>query len=202
MSQGLISCEACGLLVRVPPASSAALPDPRCRRCASPLRARKPRSLEQSLALLIAAAIFYVPANVLPILHTTAVGYDERDTIFSGIVTLWSGHSRPLAILVFIASILVPTLKFLVLGFLLISTHLRSHWALYDRTVLYRLIDFIGRWSMLDVFVVALMVTLVQFRGLASIHPEPGALAFAVVVILMMYSAQSFDPRLMWDRGT
>jgi paraquat-inducible protein A len=202
MSRGLISCEACGLLARIPSASGAAPADPRCRRCASPLRARKPQSLERSLALLIAAAIFYVPANVLPILHTTAVGYDESDTIFSGIVALWSGHSWPLAILVFIASILVPTLKFLVLGFLLISTHRGSHWALYDRTALYRLIDFIGRWSMLDVFVVALMVTLVQFRGVASIHPEPGALAFAVVVILMMYSAQCFDPRLMWDRGT
>jgi paraquat-inducible protein A len=202
-SHGLVSCHVCGLLAREPsaPEPSAGVA-PRCRRCAAPLYARKPRSLQRSLALLLAAAIFYVPANLLPILHTTAVGHDESDTIFSGIVALWSGHSWPLAILVFIASILVPTLKFLVLGFLLVSTHRGSRWALYDRALLYRLIDFIGRWSMLDVFVVALMVTLVQFHGIAAIHPEPGALAFALVVILMMCAAQAFDPRLMWDRGT
>jgi paraquat-inducible protein A len=201
-SRGFVSCHVCGLLSREPSHRTTAGAVTRCRRCGARLHARKPESLARSLAFLIAAAVFYVPANVLPILHTTAVGYDESDTIFSGIVALWSGRSWPLAILVFIASILVPTLKFLVLGFLLWSTHRASRWALYDRTMLYRVIDFIGRWSMLDVFVVALMVTLVQFRGLASIHPESGALAFALVVILMMYAAQAFDPRLMWDRGT
>jgi paraquat-inducible protein A len=207
-SHGLVSCQVCGLLAHQPmrhkgpeARQSMANATPRCHRCAAPLHTRKPQSLQRSVALLIAAAIFYVPANLLPILHTTAVGYDESDTILSGIIALWSGHSWPLAILVFIASILVPALKLLVLGFLVVSTHRGSRWALYDRTALYRVIDFIGRWSMLDVFVVALMVTLVQFRGIASIHPEPGALAFALVVILMMYAAQAFDPRLMWDRG-
>jgi paraquat-inducible protein A len=197
-SCGLLSCHVCGLLLR--PLRHAA--GVQCPRCASALHARKPQSLQRSLAFLIAAAIFYVPANVLPILHTTAVGYDASDTIFSGILALWSGRSWPLAMLVFVASILVPSLKFLVLGFLLAATRLGSHWALYDRALLYRIVDFIGRWSMLDIFVVALMVTLVQFRGLAVIHPGPGALAFAAVVILMMYAAQAFDPRLMWDRCT
>jgi paraquat-inducible protein A len=150
---------------------------------------------------LLAAAILYVPANTLPILHTTSIGYDGDDTILSGIVSLWRGGSWPLSLLVFTASILVPSLKFLLLGFLILSTHRRWDWGLQDRTALYRLIEFVGRWSMLDIFVVSLMVSLVQLRGIASIKAGAGALAFASVVILMMYSAQAFDPRLMWDRG-
>jgi paraquat-inducible protein A len=193
---GLLNCSVCGLLLNDPK-----LPiDVQCVRCASILHVRKPNSLRRSFALLLAAAIFYVPANLLPILHTTSVGYSGSDTIFSGIVALWTGGSWPLAILVFIASVLVPLLKFIVLGFLIGSTFRGSGWALHDRTILYRLVEFIGRWSMLDIFVVSLMVTLVQLRGIAAIHAGGGALAFAAVVVLMMYSAQAFDPRLMWDR--
>jgi paraquat-inducible protein A len=192
----LLNCHVCGLLLNDPKLLSKV----RCTRCASILHSRKPHSLHRSFALLLAAAILYVPANFLPILHTTSVGYTGSDTIFSGIVALWSGGSWPLAILVFIASILVPSLKFIVLGLLIGSTYRRSDWALHDRTILYRLVEFIGRWSMLDIFVVSLMVTLVQLRGIATIHAGAGALAFAAVVVLMMYSAQAFDPRLMWDQ--
>lgn len=196
-SRGLVACHVCGLVLLNPGDSGPA----RCTQCASRLHSRKPHSLQHSLALLLAAAILYVPANAFPILHTATLGRDESDTILSGIIALWSDGSWPIATLVFVASILVPSLKFVVLGFLLLTTHRGWHWALYDRTVLYRVVDYIGRWSMLDIFVVTLLVALVQFRGLATVEPGPGALAFATVVILMMYAAQAFDPRLMWDRG-
>jgi paraquat-inducible protein A len=193
----LLGCPVCGLLLQDPPTTAAL----QCPRCASAVSARKPNSLQRSVALLLAAACLYIPANVMPILHTTSVGHDERDTIFSGIIALWSGGSWPLALLVFTVSMVVPALKFVILGFLIVSTHCGSRWALHDRTLLYRLAEFVGRWSMLDIFVVALMVTLVQLRGVATIEAGPGAVAFAAVVILMMYAVQAFDPRLMWDRG-
>lgn len=196
-SMGLRSCPACGLL------SANAGMDAKitCFRCQTVLRTRKADSLQRSCALLLAAAILYVPANVLPILETNSVAHSGNDTILTGILALWSGGSWPLAILVFVASILVPSLKFIALAFLLWSTHRGWRWALHDRSVLYRLIEFVGRWSMLDIYVVTLMVTLVQLRGIATIHAGAGALAFASVVVLMMYAAQAFDPRLMWDRA-
>jgi paraquat-inducible protein A len=196
-SHGLLNCHVCGRLWR----TDALTTEAHCRRCGSRLRGRKPQSLQRTLALLVAAAILYVPANVLPIMHTTTVTYDGDDTIMSGVVALWSGGSWPLALLVFFVSILVPTLKLLSLSLLVVSTHRGSYWRLHERAVLYRLIEFIGRWSMLDVFVVALLVALVQLRGIASIDAGPGALAFAAVVVLTMYSARAFDPRLMWDRA-
>jgi paraquat-inducible protein A len=195
-SLGLLSCPACGLLLSNPCNAT----DVHCSRCQTGLSTRKPNSLQRSFALLLSAAILYVPANVLPILRTTSVAHSGDDTIFTGILALWSGGSWPLAVLVFVASILVPSSKFLVLGFLIWSTHRGWRWGLHDRSVLYRLIEFIGRWSMLDIFVVTLMVALVQLRGIATIHAGPGALAFAAVVVLTMYAAQAFDPRLMWDR--
>jgi paraquat-inducible protein A len=196
-SRGLFNCHVCGRLWRAGSLATEAY----CRRCGSRLRGRKPQSLQRTLALLVAAAILYVPANVLPIMHTSTVTYDGDDTIMSGVVALWSGGSWPLALLVFFVSILVPTLKLLSLSLLVVSTHRGWHWRLHERAVLYRLIEFIGRWSMLDVFVVALLVALVQLRGIASIDAGPGALAFAAVVVLTMYSARAFDPRLMWDRA-
>jgi paraquat-inducible protein A len=196
-SRGLLTCHVCGQLSR---ALSGGI-DAHCQRCGSRLHGRKPQSLQRTLALLVAGAILYVPANVLPIMHTSTVIYDEDDTIMSGVVALWSGGSWPLALLVFFVSILVPTLKLLTLSLLLISTHREWHWRLHERAALYRLIEFIGRWSMLDVFVVALLVALVQLHGVATIHAGPGALAFASVVVLTMYATQAFDPRLMWDRA-
>lgn len=196
-SQGLLNCRACGWLLHDPNQSSPV----RCARCGAVITARKPDSLQRASALLLAAAVFYVPANVLPILRTTSLGTTRDDTIVSGVLGLWSTGSWPLALLVFVASILVPCLKFLILGFLVWSTHRGWRWGLHDRSVLYRLIEYVGRWSMLDIFVVTLMVTLVQLRGIAIIHAGAGAPAFAAVVVLTMYAAQAFDPRLMWDRG-
>jgi paraquat-inducible protein A len=196
-SRGLLACQVCGLLSR----ADGEVDGASCPRCASPLHMRKRQSLQRTLALLIAAAIVYVPANVLPIMHTSTVVYDGEDTIMSGVVALWSGSSWPLAVLVFFVSIVVPSLKLMALSLLVISTHRGWQWRIHDRATLYRLIEFIGRWSMLDVFVVALLVALVQLRGIATIHAKPGALAFATVVVLTMYSAQAFDPRLMWDRA-
>jgi paraquat-inducible protein A len=196
-SRGLLNCHVCGRLWR----TGVLAGDAHCRRCGSRLRGRKPESLQRTLALLVAAAILYVPANLLPIMHTRTMTYDGDDTIMSGVVALWTGGSWPLALLVFFVSILVPTLKLLSLSLLVVSTHRGWHWRLHERAALYRLIELIGRWSMLDVFVVALLVALVQLRGIASIDAGPGALAFAAVVVLTMYAAQSFDPRLMWDRA-
>ncbi len=157
--------------------------------------------MHNTLALLIAGVLMYVPANVLPIMHTKTLVYDGEDTILSGVISLWTGGSWPLALLVFTVSILVPLLKFLSLGLLLVSTHFHWRWRLHERAALYRLIEFIGRWSMLDIFVVALLVALVQLRGVATVHAGGGALAFASVVVLTMYATQAFDPRVMWDRG-
>ncbi|HWX26292.1 MAG TPA: paraquat-inducible protein A [Steroidobacteraceae bacterium] len=195
-SLGLITCRVCGLLSR----AEDTIHELRCPRCAGALQVRKPHSLQRTLALLLAAAILYVPANVLPIMHTSTVVYDGDDTIMSGVATLWSGGSWPLAVLVFMASIVVPTLKIISLSLLVVSTHRGWEWRVHERAILYRMIELIGRWSMLDVFVVALLVALVQLRGVATIHAGAGAMAFAAVVVLTMYAAQAFDPRLIWDR--
>jgi len=196
-ARGLLTCHTCSQVSLAPAGSQGAS----CPRCGSTLHPRKPRSLQRSLALLIAAAILYVPANLLPIMRTSTVGDEEDDTILSGVVALWEDGSPPLAVLVFCVSILIPSLKLISLGLLLLSTHRGWHWRLHERAALYRLIDFIGRWSMLDIFVVALLVALVQLRGFAAVHAGFGATAFASVVVLTMYAAQAFDPRLMWDRA-
>jgi paraquat-inducible protein A len=195
LSRGLWACAVCGTL-RLRPNP---LTGPRCARCGSPLSPRKPQSLQRTVALALSAALLYVPANLLPIMRTTTLGYDHADTIVGGVVVLWESGSWPLAMLVFVVSVLVPCLKLLVLGLLVACTQRRSSWRLHERARLYRLIEFIGRWSMLDVFVVALLVGLVQLRGIATIHAEAGAFAFAAVVVLTMYATRSFDPRLMWD---
>jgi paraquat-inducible protein A len=195
-SQGLIACRVCGLLSR----AKDTIHEQHCPRCAGALYVRKPQSLQRTLALLVAAAILYVPANVLPIMHTTTVVYDGDDTIMSGVATLWLGGSWPLAVLVFMVSIVIPTLKIISLSLLVVSTHRGWRWRVRERAELHRMIEFIGRWSMLDVFVVTLLVALVQLHGVATIHAGLGAIAFAAVVVLTMYATQAFDPRLMWDR--
>jgi len=148
---------------------------------------------------LIASTILFVPANVLPIMTTTSILGTQSDTIISGVIYLWEHGSWPLAALVFFASVVVPLSKLLALGYLLLSVQRRSLWRPEERTRLYRLLEFVGRWSMLDIFVVALLAALVRIQSLADISPEPGALAFASVVILTMFAAMTFDPRLIWD---
>ncbi|MBK1703977.1 hypothetical protein CKO40_05320 [Halochromatium glycolicum] len=171
----------------------------RCPRCRDVLHRRKPRSLQRTWALVLAALVFYVPANVYPVMTVTSLGQTQSDTIFSGVVFLLEHGMLPLAAILFIASIFVPLLKLLILIFLLLSVQLRSDWRPRDRTRLYRITEAIGRWSMVDVYVVTILVALVHLGNLASIQAEAGAVFFCAVVILTMFAAMAFDPRLIWD---
>jgi paraquat-inducible protein A len=191
---GAIGCHTCGLVSRPPDAGHA-----HCPRCGSSLHVRKPNSLARTWALSIAALVLYLPANIYPVLTFVQFGAGQPSTILGGVEELLDGGMWPLAALVFFASIAVPMLKLLGLGILLISTHRRATTRLRDRTVLYRIVEQVGRWSMIDVFMISILVALVQFGALVSINPGVGAIAFAGVVILTMFAAESFDPRLMWD---
>ena len=195
---GLIGCHSCNLVSRVP-ASHGDHAEAVCPRCGAALHARKPDSLARTWALVIAAAICYVPANMLPIMKVTSLGNAQADTILSGVIYLLVHGMWPLALVVFIASVFVPLAKLLILVYLLISVQRRSQWRPVDRTRLYRLTEAIGRWSMLDVFVVTILVALVHLGALASIKAGPGAVFFAAVVVVTMLAAEAFDPRLIWD---
>jgi paraquat-inducible protein A len=171
----------------------------RCPRCADVLHRRKPQSIERTWALLLAAALLYLPANLLPIMTSTSLGSSQSDTILSGVVFLLTNGMWPLATIVFVASLVVPLLKLLTLVFLLLSVQLRSVWSPRDRTRLYRIIEVIGRWSMVDVYVVTILVALVRLGNVASVQVEAGAVFFCAVVVITMLAAMSFDPRLIWD---
>jgi paraquat-inducible protein A len=193
-SGSLVSCHACDQVCRLRHAEHA-----RCPRCGAALHKRKPHSLARSWALVIAACILYIPANVLPVMTVTSFGQGEPDTILSGVKTLIGAGMWPVALLVFFASITVPVLKIVAMIFLLISVQRRSRWRPRDRTVLYRVVESVGRWSMVDIFMISILVALVNLGAIASIVPGPGAIAFAAVVILTMIAAMTFDPRLIWD---
>jgi paraquat-inducible protein A len=195
MQPAVLPCRVCGQLSRV----GAGAASWRCPQCHARLHARKPASLERCWAYLLAALLCYFPANFLPIMKTSTLLSSQEDTVLSGVVYLWSSGSWPLALVVFVASILVPLLKLLSLTFLLLSIHFRWRWAPLQRTRLFRLLDVIGRWSMLDIYVLALLVSLVNLQALATIEAEPGALAFTAMVVLTLMSAEVFDPRLIWD---
>jgi paraquat-inducible protein A len=160
---------------------------------------RKPDSIARTWAFIIAAAILYIPANVLPIMVTGSIFGSQKDTIMSGVVYLWTSGSWPLALVVFIASVLVPMAKLISLIILVVSVQRRSRWQPIQRTRLYRMVELVGKWSMLDVYVVTMLVALVQLGALATIAPGPGAMAFGAVVVLTIFAAMSFDPRLIWD---
>lgn len=204
---GLTRCHVCGAVCPLPPpgggaqdeAPQAQAGSPPCGRCGFPVHARRPDSLSRTTALMLTAAVLYIPANLLPVMHTETLLGAQNDTIMSGVLTLLHTGSWPLALVVFVASIVVPMLKLLALAMLVVTAALRVRWAPLQRTRLYRLIERIGRWSMLDIFVITLLVGLVQFRTVASVLPGPGALAFAAVVVLTMLASHSFDPRLIWD---
>lgn len=174
----------------------------RCRRCQAPLHLRKPDSLNRSWAFLIAACLLYFPANLLPVMETRSPFGTEASTILSGIAFLWHSGSWVLALVVLVASVVVPMLKLFSLTYLLLSVQRQSTRAPQARTRLYRWLELIGRWSMLDVYVVAVLVALVQVQSLASIVPGPGVVAFGAVVVLSMLATMSFDPRLIWDAAT
>jgi paraquat-inducible protein A len=194
---GLASCTTCGLLSR--PADHRQ--PGHCPRCGATLSARHHFSIQTTWALVIAAAILYIPANALPVLTTTTLGSSESDTIISGVVYLYQSGSWPLALIVLIASVMIPLGKLVALGYLLITVQRGSARNNHDRTRLYRLVEFIGRWSMLDVFVDAFIVALVQLQPLMSVEPGPGVVYFMAVVVLTMLAAHTFDPRLIWDQG-
>ena len=195
MGQGLQSCEVCGLLSR--PARGEA--EGRCPRCDEELSFRKPDSLQRTWACLIGAAICYIPANVLPVLTTTTAAGAESDTILQGVVLLWSPTGWPLSLIVLFASIMIPSAKILALGYLLFSIQRGSIENNDQRTRLYRMVEFIGRWSMVDVFVDTFTAALIQLQPLMSVEPGPGLFFFAAVVVLTMLAVESFDPRLIWD---
>ncbi|MCB1877740.1 MAG: paraquat-inducible protein A [Chromatiales bacterium] len=191
---GLTPCGTCGLTVRVTGSGRQY-----CPRCGSLIRLRKPDSIARTWALLIAAALMYIPANALPVMRSSLLGSESADTIMSGVVYFMHHGEWPLAAVIFIASVLVPLLKLLALIYLLLSVQRRSTIRRRERTRLYRITELVGRWSMVDVFVVALLAALVQLGNLAHIEPGLGATAFASVVVLTMFAALSFDPRLIWD---
>lgn len=171
----------------------------KCPRCQSSLHHRKPDSITRTWALLLAALICYIPANLLPIMTVISFGEGEPDTIISGVKALIAAEMYPIAALVFIASIFVPVLKIGILSYLLISVQMRSRWRPRERTVLYRVTEAVGRWSMLDIFMISILAGLVKLGAIATIAPNLGAVFFAAVVILTMIAATAFDPRLIWD---
>ena len=193
----LLSCHSCNLLSKM--SGSHGHSHALCPRCGAPLHQRKTNSLTRTWALVIAAFIFYIPANVLPITVVISLGKTQADTIMSGVIYFMLTGMWPIALVIFVASVAVPLLKLFVLAFLLISVQRKSRWRPEDRTRLYRIAEAVGRWSMVDIFVVTLLVALVKLGGLATIDAGPAASYFAAVVVTTMFAAMSFDPRLIWD---
>jgi paraquat-inducible protein A len=176
-----------------------AIGDDHCGRCSAHIHARIPNSLQRTVALLIAAVVLYIPANLLPIMTTDQFARSVDSTIIGGVVILWEMGSYPVALVILIASVLVPIGKILTVGALCWTVGRHLSVSPRQRTTLYRVTEFIGKWSMVDVFVVAILVALIQITGIIVIRPGVAALAFAGVVILTMLAAESFDPRLLWD---
>jgi len=170
-----------------------------CKLCGSTIHKYKKSNLQATWALLITSVLLYIPANFMPIMSTTFLGDNTSSTIMGGIVTLWHHGSYPIALVIFIASIFVPIGKLIALTWLCISVHLGKAISLKEKTQLYRLTEFIGRWSMVDVFVVAILVALIRLGNIMSIYPGIASLAFAAMVISTMLAAMSFDPRLIWE---
>lgn len=188
-----IGCETCGL-VSFPREDHA-----HCPRCNSRLHRRKPNSYSRTWALTIAAAVMYIPANYFPVLTVMQLGAGAPSTIIGGVEELLASHMYPLAALVFFASIAVPMLKLVGLTVMLVAAQTGHDGWLRDRTKLYYIVHWVGRWSMIDIFMEALLGALVHFGGVITIEPGIGAVAFCAVVILTMLAAETFDPRLMWD---
>ncbi len=193
--KGYLLCHTCHLLSQ----AGIGVHSSHCSRCGTRLHSRKPNSLSRTWALTLTAYILYIPANLLPIMTVTMSGKGEPDTIFSGVKELVTGGMWPLALLIFFASITVPVLKLLTLTYLLLSVHFKSSWRPKERTTLYRITETVGRWSMIDIFVIAILVALVKLGSLATIEAGAGGVAFGGVVVITMFAAMSFDPRLIWD---
>lgn len=188
-ARGLALCHACGL--------ASPVTEERCPRCNGSLHLRLRDSLQRTWALTFAAILLYLPANLLPVLSVESFAGDQTNTIMSGVIQFWQEGDYPVAIIIFAASVMIPVLKIFAIIALCLSA--RSGRRPREMTRLYRVTEFVGRWSMVDVFVVAILVAVVQLGTTISIHPGAGALSFAAVVVLTMFAAMSFDPRLIWD---
>jgi len=171
-----------------------------CPRCGAALHRRKPNSLNLTFALVVTAAILYIPANVFPVMTVISFGKGEADTILSGVKAFIEADMWPLAILVFFASVTVPMLKLVGLSYLILSLKFHWHWRPRDRANLFRVIEAVGRWSMIDVFMISILIALVKLGNLATIEPGIGATSFAGVVVITMIASHAFDPRLIWDQ--
>ena len=194
---GALACHACGLVTSPLDATH-----PHCPRCGSALHRRKPNSIARTWAFVIAASILYIPANYYPVLTIIQLGSGAPSTILGGVVELIDARQWPLAALVFLASIAIPLLKLVGLAAMLICTQFGLGGWLRERTLLFAIVEFIGRWSMIDIFMESLLGALVQFGALVTIDPGIGAVSFCAVVFLTMFAAASFDPRLMWDAAS
>ena len=199
MSQTLCLCHVCRLSSEVPTGSDSEA-QALCPRCGAALHSRKPDSLQRTWALLIASLVFYIPANLLPITKTSYIGGVQSDTIMSGVIYFAHTGAWHIALIIFVASVMVPVVKIIILIYLLVSVQRASSHRMVDRTRLYRITHSIGRWSMVDIFVVAVLVALVQLGPIAGIEAGPGAIYFGGVVVFTMFAAEAFDPRLIWDR--
>ena len=195
MARAIQRCETCGLLSRPVPGQDAG----RCPRCGEDLEFRKADSVQRTWAFLLAAAVCYVPANLLPVLTTHTAAGTDSDTIMRGVVLLWSPTGWPLSLIVLVASIMIPSAKIVALVYLLITVQRDSVENNEQRVRLYRMVELIGRWSMVDVFVDTFTAALIQLQPLMSVEPAPGLVFFAAVVVLTMLAVESFDPRLIWD---
>ena len=196
----MIVCHACTLLI--PKVDLDDSPRTKCPRCKSSIHSRKPNSISRTFALIVTAVILLIPANVFPVMTVVQLGQSKTNTILSGVIELIDEGMWVLAMIIFFASIVVPVLKIIVLSFLLISVKRKSSWRTKDRTLLYRVIEIVGLWSMVDIFAIATLIGLVNFGGMSSVIPGIGATFFASVVILTILATQSFDPRLIWDNST
>jgi len=195
----LAGCRICGLVC-----GNIGGPRMQCPRCGSEIHPRKPRSISRSWALLASGAILYVPANVLPVMHTMSLGDTNGghdSTIMSGVIEFWQNGSWAISVIIFIASILIPSTKIVAMVVLLLNAQRPAARRSARLIRLYRMLEFIGYWSMLDVLVVGLVTAIVKFRGLSEAEPRVGILYFGMVVVLTMLATQSFDPRLLWDRA-
>lgn len=193
---GCRGCHHCQLVFSVASAADDAI----CPRCGEPTHHRKPNSIQRTLALLITAVLLYIPANLLPVFRTISLGDGQDHTIVGGVVDLANSGSWELALIVFVASVVVPVFKIFALFILVWFSHGRRTTQAQQHAALFRVVEAIGHWSMLDIFVIALLVALVQFGSIATIEPANGAIAFGLVVVLTMLASMSFDPRLMWDK--
>ena len=170
-----------------------------CPRCGTQVDQRIPSSVSHTWALVITGFFLLVPANILPILQAVRFGSGDPDTIISGVVSLVESNMIPIAVIVFVASVVVPIFKLIGLAFLLLCVHFRWQVSPYHCTLMYRFISLIGRWSMLDLFMISILAALVDMGAVSSVTPGPGATAFASVVVVTLFASMSFDPRLIWD---